>query len=174
LSRGIKDSSHWFSAVVCLVLIAAGLPAAVSAEQAGPAYRINPSAEASPLSILSGKKSLLIMLDGFRSDGIINANTPNMDSLVDGSFGGGSYRGGYAYFAQTIQDGPTSSAYNHVSIMTGVGAAKHGVTSNSAAGIEAVDFDLWPTYMSTLESVDPGVNTAYLATWVVAPVTPRT
>ena len=108
--------------------------------------------------------SLLIMLDGIRADGIVNAITPNMDTLIDGTFGGGAYQGGYAYFAQTIQDAPTSSAYNHVSIMTGVGATKHGVSGNNATAIAAVDYGLWPTYLSTLESAYPTVNTVFLAT----------
>jgi PKD repeat protein len=140
-----------------MVISAAGLPVATFAQPA--------QVETAQLNIVAGQKSLLIMLDGLRSDGVMNAITPNMDSLIDGSFGGGSYPGGYGYFAQTIQDAPTSSAYNHVSIMTGVGATKHGVSSNSAAAIAAVDYGLWPTYLSTLESVDPSVNTVFLATW---------
>jgi PKD repeat protein len=140
-----------------MFLMAGGLPVAAIAQQA--------QVESAQVNILPGKKSLLIMLDGLRSDGVINAISPNMDSLIDGTFGGGGYQGGYGYFAQTIQDAPTSSAYNHVSIMTGVGATKHGVSSNSAAAIAAVDYGLWPTYLSTLESIDPSVNTVFLATW---------
>ncbi len=110
-----------------------------------------------------GKKSLVIMLDGLRADGIINASTPAMDSLIDGTFGSG-YQGSFAYYAQTIQDAPTSSAYNHASIMTGVGG-QHGVNSNNAAGFQNVDYNVYPTYLTTLESAESGLNTVFLATW---------
>jgi PKD repeat protein len=111
------------------------------------------------------KKSLVLMLDGLRADGIINANTPNIDSLINGTFGGGAYNGAYAYYAQTIQDKPTSSAYNHVSIMTGVTGDKHGANGNDYDGIAAADYNTYPTYLSTLESDNSNLNTAFLVTW---------
>ena len=90
------------------------------------------------------RKSLVIAIDGLRTDGLLSAPTPNLDRLIDGSFGGAPYHGAFAPDAQTIQDGPTSSGYNHCSIMTGVTGGKHGVTANTAAALAAVDYRTYP------------------------------
>ena len=117
------------------------------------------------VTVGTASKSLVIMLDGLRSDGIVSANTPNIDSLINGTFGGGAYQGAYAYYGQTIQDADTSSAFNHVSIMTGVNGTKHGVATNDGAGIASVDYGTYPTYLYTLEQNDPTLNTAFLFYW---------
>jgi len=116
------------------------------------------SAQAGP------RKSLVIALDGTRADGIVSADTPEIDRLLAGRFGD-DYRGAFGYAAQTIQDAPTSSAYNHCSIMTGVSGAKHGVDANNAAALAAVDYTAYPHYLTLLEQDDPSRNTAYLVTW---------
>jgi hypothetical protein len=109
-------------------------------------------------------KSLVIMLDGARADALLNANLPNISRLVNGQFGGGAYRGAFAY-AQTVQDAPTSSAYNHGAILAGVSNAKLGVTAYTTTALAAVDWDRYPTYLATLERANPGLNTAFLVGW---------
>lgn len=63
-----------------------------------------------------------VVVDGMRCDGILNANTPNLRSLIDGTWGdapGIDYRGAYADYGTTILDAPTVSGPNHTSIYTG-------------------------------------------------------
>ncbi|MEM7249073.1 MAG: alkaline phosphatase family protein [Acidobacteriota bacterium] len=110
------------------------------------------------------RKSLVVAIDGLRADGLIALDTPNIDRLIDGTLAPG-YRGAFAYEAQTIQDAPTSSAYNHCSIMTGVTGTQHGVDGNNAAALAAVDYDAFPHYLTTLEQADPTLGTVYLVTW---------
>jgi hypothetical protein len=106
-------------------------------------------------------KSLVFILDGCRADGLEAAVTPNIDSLIDGTWSEG-YRGAYAFFAQTIKDAQTSSGPNHTAIFTGVTAAKHRVTSNDRQAMSAVTY---PDYFKLLEDSDPALNTVKLYTW---------
>ncbi|MHC4982495.1 MAG: alkaline phosphatase family protein [Planctomycetota bacterium] len=108
-------------------------------------------------------KSLVIGLDGVRSDGLITANTPYIDSLINGTFGGGSYSGAWAYYAQTDQTAVPASGPQHVSIMTGVTSTKHGVTDRHT---ELGNYAQYPHYITTLESNNSSLNTAYLVTWL--------
>lgn len=116
-------------------------------------------------TMAASPKSLVIALDGARSDGIITARTPYLDSLIDGSFDPDRSHGAYTYASQTIQDAPTLSSSNHVSIMTGVGGTKHGVTSNTTEAMGAVDYAAYPHYLMTLEKTEPRLNTAFVITW---------
>ena len=74
-------------------------------------------------------KSLVLMLDGARGDATLMAKTPNIDSLVGGSWADG-YKGAWSFFAHTIEDAPSNSAPNHTAIATGVTAAKSQVKNN--------------------------------------------
>ncbi len=110
-------------------------------------------------------KSFVIAIDGLRGDGILNANTPNLRSLVDGTWGDGpgvDYRGAYADYATTVRDGVTVSGPNHTTIYTGVTVVDHGVTGNNAAQMAAVTF---PDYLGLLETNDPARHTAKIVSW---------
>lgn len=106
-------------------------------------------------------KSLVIAIDGARADAIELTNTPNLQSLIKGTWAPG-YRGAYAYQAQTIKDAATMSGPNHTSIYTGVTAIKHRVTANDDTQMRAVkQLD----YLSVLEQERSTLNTVKLATW---------
>lgn len=86
------------------------------------------------LSADDSPKALVLMLDGARGDATLMAETPNIDSLADGSWAegdAGSYKGAWTYFAHTIKDAPSNSAPNHTAIATGASAAKSQVKDNS-------------------------------------------
>ncbi len=110
----------------------------------------------------ASKHSFIFALDGLRGDGITNASTPHMDSLINGTWAQG-YKGAFAHYAQTMTDAAPNSGPNHVGIMTGVTATKSLVTSNSnVGGGNYVDY---PHYQTIIENHNPSLNTAYLVTW---------
>ena len=113
-------------------------------------------------NVFASQHSLLIAIDGLRGDGIENAHTPNIDALIQGNWSPG-YSGAFAYYAQTLTDAAPNSGPNHVGIMTGVTAAKSGVTSNSNVG--SGNYQTYPHYLSILEANNSALNTAYLVTW---------
>ena len=74
-------------------------------------------------------KSLVIMIDGMRSDTNINIAMPEFNKLKSGKFADG-YNVVWSDNCRTALGAPADSAPNHVSIATGVHALKHGVTKN--------------------------------------------
>ena len=106
-------------------------------------------------------KSLVIALDGARADALEISNTPNIKSLINGTWAA-DYRGAYTPFAQTIKDRDTLSGPNHTSIFTGVTGAKHGVTGNINSQMQAVKY---PDYFQLLEQTNSALNTVKLFTW---------
>lgn len=63
---------------------------------------------------------LIIGIDGMSPDGIKNANTPIMDSLME--------NGAFTIHARNVL--PTSSSPNWASMIMGAGPEQHGITSN--------------------------------------------
>ena len=108
------------------------------------------------------KKSLVIAIDGLRGDGIPNCDTPHIDRLMKKGLGKG-YRCAYTFVAHTIKDAAPSSGANHTSIMTGVTAKKHKVTTNGNVG--KGDHKTWPHYLKRLEGMNADLNTVYLVSW---------
>jgi hypothetical protein len=106
------------------------------------------------------QKTLVIGVDGLRADAMELANTPFLDSLLSGSFGGGTFHTAYSPYAQA--EDITISGPNHSSMLTGVHRDRHGVTDNSYSGI---NFDQYPDYLSRLEAANPSLNTVRLMTW---------
>ena len=104
----------------------------------------------------------MIIWDGTRPDALANANTPHMDSLIDGTWHT-DYRGAYSPLAQNLYDATTVSGPNHATIMTGANGSQHGVTGNGDVGLG--DFETYPHYLQRLESQDSTLNTACLFTW---------
>jgi predicted AlkP superfamily pyrophosphatase or phosphodiesterase len=65
--------------------------------------------------------AILIVLDGCRPDGIQQANTPNIDTLIE--------RGAYTFNAQSVM--PSSTLPCHTSMFRGVTPSRHGITTNT-------------------------------------------
>ncbi|MBQ4142719.1 MAG: alkaline phosphatase family protein [Thermoguttaceae bacterium] len=108
------------------------------------------------------KKALLIMLDGLRSDALYSGASPNMDSLMDGTWAEG-YRGAFTYQAHTNLDAAPSSATNHVAIATGVTAAKNKVFKNGQ--INQGLYDEFPTWLQRARKADPDLVSVWLYNW---------
>ena len=107
--------------------------------------------------------SLVIGLDGLGIYGTHTVDTPNIDSLINGTFGGGNYNGAVAQHAhaggvlgestqQTTNSGPGWST-----ILSGVWLDKHNVPLNDFNNPGA-NFDDNPSYIETLEESLGGEN----------------
>lgn len=108
------------------------------------------------------KKGLLIMLDGLRGDAALSASTPSIDSLRLGTWAEG-YHGAYTYEAYTILDANPSSATNHVSIMTGVTATKHGCYNNGQTAL--AKYDEYPAMSTLIAREKPDTKSAWIYMW---------
>ncbi len=115
-----------------------------------------------PGAAASANKSLVIALDGVRADALLQANTPNIEGLINNTWSA-SYKTAYSFSAQTIFDADPWSGPNHASIMTSVTSAKHQVTGNDNVGLG--NYATWPHYLKRLETANPSLNTAYLVSW---------
>ena len=69
----------------------------------------------------SNRGAILIVIDGCRPDGLRQADTPNLDSLIA--------RGAYTFEAQSVV--PSSTLPCHTSMFRGVPPARHGITTNT-------------------------------------------
>ena len=123
------------------------------------------TAQTTQNEVSSPKKSLVIMLDGMRSDVLFTAPTPNVDSLLDGSWAGKDteYYATWTFQAHTNLDADPSSATNHVAIITGVTATKNNVYQNGKIG--EGKYDEYPSYPERLKKGNPALKTAYLYNW---------
>ena len=108
------------------------------------------------------KKSLLIMFDGLRADALYSTPTPNIDSIVDGSWAPG-YHTSWTYQAHTNLDADPSSATNHVAIITGVTAEKNRCFNNGQT--KDALWEEYPSYLSRLRAADPSLVTVWLYDW---------
>lgn len=111
-------------------------------------------------------RSLVVMLDGVRADAQRMAKTPNIDSLMDGTWAPG-YKGVWTFAAHTIRDAPTVSAPNHTAIATGVTAGKNQVKDNSVfADYNQKHADsVYHIYLSRIKQRYPKKNVAFLYSW---------
>ena len=75
-------------------------------------------------------KVLMIMIDGLRADAVDTAYMPNIAKLRNGEWQPG-YKAAWSLDAQVISGTAPAAGPNYVSIATGVGPTKHGVTSNA-------------------------------------------
>ena len=67
------------------------------------------------------KNSVLFVIDGMRSDGLQEADTPTLDRLIAS--------GAHTLDAQTVM--PSSTLPCHASLFLGVGPERHGITTNA-------------------------------------------
>lgn len=114
--------------------------------------------------------SLVVGVDGLGTYGLSAGATPNIRSLIDGTWAGvgtnyrtsstfGAYAGGV--LGTSTQQG-TISGPGWSSILTGVWVDKHGVTNNTFSGSQ---YATWPAYLKTLESQVANIRTAGVVTW---------
>lgn len=105
---------------------------------------------------------IVIGIDGMSPNGIMNANTPNIDFLVE--------NGAATMNARAVL--PTSSSSNWASMIMGAGPEQHGVTSNNwerdeytlppiSTGME----DIFPTIFSVLREQKPDAEIAAIYHW---------
>ena len=119
---------------------------------------------------MAQKKSLLIGIDGlgYGTRGLTVADTPWIDSLINGTFAGGSYNGAYtdvAYsggeFGGATQQ-PTVSGPGWSTMLTGVWANRHNVYNNS---FTSPNYAANPVYLGTLKVALPTLKTATFVNW---------
>ena len=107
-------------------------------------------------------KTLILVIDGCRPDALQQVmaagNAPNTLALT--ASGAASY---------TATDSMTAgnSGANYSSMLTGVGTAKHGVTTNAMGsnGLAGNHFDIWPNIFYRLETWNPALYTASYPEW---------
>jgi hypothetical protein len=98
------------------------------------------------------RKVLIFGLDGFRSDALQLAKTPNMDALIA--------TGVYTYDSWNM--GITVSGPSWSTIFTGVWHQKHGVTDNSYAGS---NYNQYPYFLTRAKQVKPNLYGVQVVTW---------
>lgn len=119
--------------------------------------------------ISAQQKSLVIGIDGlgYGTHGFGVANTPWINSLIDGTFYGGVYNGAYAeayaggQIGQVTQQ-PTVSGPGWSTMLTGVWANRHHVTDNNFTNPDYVNN---PVYLGTLRAALPAIKTATFVNW---------
>ncbi len=105
---------------------------------------------------------IVIGVDGMSPDGVIKANTPVMDRMME--------NGAYTLTARGVL--PTSSSTNWATMVSGAGPEKHGVTSN---GWERDDFnfpavttgteEIYPTIFGVTRSQRPDMEIGAIYNW---------
>jgi RNA polymerase sigma factor (sigma-70 family) len=106
--------------------------------------------------------ALMIMIDGLRADAVETAYMPNLAKLRNGEWQTG-YGAAWSLDAQIVSGTVPAAGPNYVSIATGVGPAKHGVTSN--ANMASGDYATYPTWLARVVGADPTRSALFLSTW---------
>jgi predicted AlkP superfamily pyrophosphatase or phosphodiesterase len=145
MSTRFLMSTVIISVLLALSAAAQETPATVPATQAAPARRIQLSPNIRPAAapiarpVEAVKHAIVVSIDGLRPDLMLEADTPNLHSLMQ--------RGCYSMWARTTPNSITLPS--HVSMMTGVNPRRHDVEWNR-------DFD-------TVEPLYPRVPTLFEA-----------
>jgi hypothetical protein len=119
---------------------------------------------------LAQKKSLVIGIDGlgYGTRGLGVANTPWIDSLINGTFAGSTYHGAYTDVAYAggqlgqVTQQPTVSGPGWSTMLTGVWANRHNVTDNNFTN---PNYASNPVYLGTLKAALPSLKTASFINW---------
>ena len=126
---------------------------------------IVPEAEAKNKRKMFGKAKRVIIMtfDGIRVDGLAQAKTPNIDSLIAG--------GSASFTTRDVM--PSITLPNYTSHLTGAGPEVHGVTSNGwkvddykLSAIEKDEDGYFPSVFKVLKESVPGIKTAYYWNWM--------
>ena len=105
-----------------------------------------------PQGVEPVKKLLFIGWDGVRSDALLAANTPHIDSLLQNSL-----------YSFNVDRGPyTVSTPGWSTILHGVWPEKHGLTENS---FRKNRYDTYPDIFTLLRRTKPGLGLASLSNW---------
>lgn len=100
----------------------------------------------------NSKKVLLIGIDGCRTDALLTAHTPIIDSLINSGI----------WAPEAINDDVTLSGPSWSSILCGVRSDKHGVTDNEFVGQNYAEY---PPFFFYLNQVDSTIQTASICNW---------
>jgi hypothetical protein len=103
--------------------------------------------------------ALIIMWDGFRADGIVNADLPNVRKLAFGEWQSG-YAGAWSFAGKPLPDARAYSFANHASILNGVTATKHGVWFNHTS--HKCRVKEWPSFFTRILDAKPKTKAAFL------------
>ncbi len=106
--------------------------------------------------------TLVVMLDGLRSDVLENGCMPNLMKLAEGKWQSG-YNGAYTLSAKTIDDALASSAPNHAAIALGVTTAKNNITNNGYYGY--CDYKKYPSWLVRIAEARPGAKSLFMYSW---------
>ena len=98
------------------------------------------------------KKVLIIGIDGVRSDAFIQAQTPNIDALIENGI----------YSPNALNDDITISGPGWSAILCGVWSSKHLVTGND---FTINDFESFPSLLRHAEEYDPNISTLSICHW---------
>ena len=106
--------------------------------------------------------ALMIMVDGLRADAVETAYMPNLAKLRSGEWQSG-YSCAWSLDAQIVSGVAPAAGPNYVSIATGVGPSKHGVTSND--NMAGGNYATYPTWLARVVGADPTKSALFLSTW---------
>ena len=109
-------------------------------------------------------KALVIMLDGMRADTVDNGLAPNLRALADGKWQPG-YHGAWSFCANTLRDGTTESAPNHVAIATGMTVKKTGIDDNGDLVRRGTTTEKLPTWLALLAKERRGLKLLHIFAW---------
>jgi len=105
---------------------------------------------------------IVIGIDGMSPDGIKNADTPNMDKLME--------NGAFTMHARNVL--PTSSSPNWASMIMGAGPEQHGITSNEwkvnnheLPPVVKNEAGIFPTIFWVIKQNDPSTKNAAIYHW---------
>lgn len=104
---------------------------------------------------------LVIGIDGAGGSYLQNANTPNIDALINN----GAVRYDFQNEGALVANPPGgygASGVNWSTIVTGASAAHHGVVDNSFAGQQFADY---PHFFKYIRNHDPSLYTASIVSW---------
>ncbi|WP_211828910.1 hemopexin repeat-containing protein [Kistimonas asteriae] len=105
----------------------------------------------SAVTVQKKKKVLLIGIDGLRPDSLQQANTPNLDRLINQGF-----------FSPMQAEDTTWSAPCWATVLYGVWRDRHGITNNSFTGSKLGNI---PDLFSHVEQQNPALHTARVTSW---------
>lgn len=112
---------------------------------------------------LKTKRVIIFTFDGIRVDGLAQARTPNIDSLIES--------GSASFTTRDVM--PSVTLPNYTSHLTGAGPEVHGVANNGwkvgEYNLEAVERDsdgYFPSVFKVLKDNVPGIKTAYYWNWL--------
>ena len=125
-----------------------------------------------PKKRFRAKRVLIMTFDGIRVDGLAQARTPNIDSLIA--------EGSASYATRDVM--PSITLPNYTSHLCGTGPEVHGVADNrwevdkfNLAAVEKDAEGYFPSSFQVLKDQVPGIKTAFYWNWkpLIRPYNPK-